>query len=67
MAGIRTFMPTRDTARYREAAEMAIAQLDWCIDYLHRIRKRRIAATLKHNRDAIVRDATAGRRPRGGS
>ena len=32
-------MAERD--RYRKAAEEALQQLDWCIDYLHRIHKTR--------------------------
>jgi hypothetical protein len=40
--------------RYREAAELAIEQLDWTINYLRRIEKPKIANALQHNRDAIV-------------
>ena len=31
--------------RYRRAAEDALQQLDWCIGYLHGIRKVKISAT----------------------
>jgi hypothetical protein len=41
--------------RYRAAAEQALEQLDWVIDYLHKIRKPRIANALRSNRTAIGR------------
>jgi hypothetical protein len=43
-----------EAERYRVAAEETLNQLDWVIDYLHRIKKDRIAAALKHNRDSIA-------------
>jgi hypothetical protein len=43
--------------RYREAAELAIEQLDWCIAYLRKIGKPRIARALQANRNAIVKRA----------
>lgn len=39
--------------RYREAADDALQQLDWCIGYLHGIRKARISRALAHNRNVI--------------
>jgi hypothetical protein len=33
----------QETARYRLAAEETLEQLEWCVTYLHRIRKRPIA------------------------
>jgi hypothetical protein len=42
-----------DAERYREAAEAALDQLDWCIGYLHRIRKSAIADALARNRSEI--------------
>lgn len=45
----------QETARYRLAAEETLDQLHWCIHYLHRIRKHRIAAALEKNRRAIRR------------
>jgi hypothetical protein len=39
--------------RYRRAAEDALQQLDWCIGYLHGIRKHSEAQTLSRNRQAI--------------
>lgn len=39
--------------RYRQAAEDALQQLDWCIGYLHGIRKGRICRVLARNRSYI--------------
>jgi hypothetical protein len=39
--------------RYRRAAEDAMQQLDWCIGYLHGIRKTQISAALSRNRSQI--------------
>jgi hypothetical protein len=39
--------------RYRRAAEDALQQLDWCIGYLHGIRKLDISRALARNRSAI--------------
>jgi hypothetical protein len=39
--------------RYRRAAEDALQQLDWCIGYLHGIRKTRISRALARNRSHI--------------
>jgi hypothetical protein len=44
-----------EAERYRVAAEAALEQLDWCIAYLHRIRKPAIAAALARNRAEIGR------------
>jgi len=41
--------------RYREAAEDALQQLDWCIGYLHGIRKVQISRALAKNRTHIRR------------
>jgi hypothetical protein len=45
----------RESERYRVAAEEALNQLDWCIAYLHRIRKPAVAAALARNRAEIGR------------
>jgi hypothetical protein len=37
------------------AADLAIENLDWCINYLHSIRKHEIARALRKNRTTIVR------------
>lgn len=42
-----------EAERYREAAEAALDQLDWCIGYLHRIRKSPLADALARNRSEI--------------
>jgi len=39
--------------RYRQAAEDALQQLDWCIGYLHGIRKMEISRALAKNRSYI--------------
>lgn len=48
-------MSTEETERYRQAAEDALGQLDWCIGYLHGIRKQQISAALAKNRAYIRR------------
>jgi hypothetical protein len=45
----------RDAERYRQAAQDALEQLDWCIGYLHGSRKASIAAALGRNRAQIRR------------
>lgn len=52
-------MATNQTDRYRQAAEDALGQLDWCIGYLHGIHKERISAQLAKNR-AYIRHALLG-------
>ena len=42
--------------RYRLAAEDALQQLDWCIGYLHGIRKAKISRQLARNRTFIKRN-----------
>jgi hypothetical protein len=42
--------------RYRQAAEDALQQLDWCIGYLHGIRKGNISRQLARNRSHIRRN-----------
>jgi hypothetical protein len=39
--------------RYRSAAEDALQQLDWCIGYLHGIKKTDISRALAKNRAQI--------------
>jgi hypothetical protein len=48
-------MTSNQAERYRQAAEDALGQLDWCIGYLHGIRKERISAQLAKNRAYIRR------------
>jgi hypothetical protein len=42
--------------RYRQAAEDALQQLDWCIGYLHGIHKSTISRQLAKNRGYIRRN-----------
>jgi hypothetical protein len=43
----------REVERYRQAAEDALQQLDWCIGYLHGIRKLEVSRALAKNRSYI--------------
>ena len=45
-----------EVERYRQAADDALGQLDWCIGYLHGIRRVRISRALAHNRSIIRRN-----------
>jgi hypothetical protein len=45
----------KEVERYRQAAEDALQQLDWCIGYLHGIRKTDVSRTLAKNRSYIRR------------
>ena len=45
--------PNDELERYRQAAEDALQQLDWCIGYLHGIRKVGISRALAKNRAYI--------------
>ena len=44
----------REVERYREAALVALDQLEWCISYLRTIRKGSIAKGLDGNRRTII-------------
>jgi hypothetical protein len=44
-----------ESARYREAAEAALGQLMWCIEYLRGIRKTQLSEQLARNHAAISR------------
>ena len=56
-------MASDETERYRQAAQDALEQLDWCIGYLHGIHKTKISSQLARNRSHIkrnlMRDATS--------
>jgi hypothetical protein len=56
MATKEDVMTTEHAEQYRQAAEDALGQLDWCIGYLHGIRKERISAQLARNRTYIKRE-----------
>ena len=45
----------RDVERYREAANLALEQLEWVIGLLHRIRKSAIADVLERKRRTIAK------------
>ena len=49
-----------ETDRYRRAAEETLDQLDWCVDYLYRIRKPEIAKAIAQNRASIRRQMQSG-------
>ena len=49
----RSDVTEEDVERYRRAAEDALQQLDWCIGYLHGIRKIDISRALAKNRSSI--------------
>lgn len=42
-----------ETERYRKAAHLALDQLDWCVEYLRKLRKTAISRQLAKNRSAI--------------
>ena len=42
-----------ETDRYRQAAEDSLQQIDWCIGYLHGIRKTQLSKQLAKNRNYI--------------
>lgn len=44
----------REIERYREAAIQALDQLEWCVDYLYRLRKPQIARVVARNRKQIL-------------
>ena len=46
--------PDRELERYREAAWAALDQLEWCINYLHWVRKPDIARAIARNRKQIL-------------
>jgi hypothetical protein len=43
----------REAHRYRRAAEETLHQLDWCVNYLRRIGRTRIARAIENNQRAI--------------
>jgi hypothetical protein len=45
---------SNEAERYRTAAHAALGQLDWCIEYLRRLRKTTISNQLAKNRSAIA-------------
>jgi hypothetical protein len=51
----------RESERYREAATVALEQLEWVINYLHGIKKHNIAHALERNRTHISEQARPDR------
>ena len=51
----RQSVDREEAGRYRTAADLTIENLDWAINYLHRIRKHNVANALRKNRMSIVR------------
>jgi hypothetical protein len=49
----------REIGRYREAANSALGQLEWIVDYLYKIHKTEIARALDRNRKQILNDIAA--------
>jgi protein-tyrosine phosphatase len=47
----------REIERYREAATVALEQLQWVINYLHGIKKNKLAQGLDRNRIHIIEQA----------
>ena len=43
-----------EAERYRKAAHLALDQLDWCVEYLRRLRKTKVSRQLARNRTAIA-------------
>jgi hypothetical protein len=44
-----------EAVRYRQAAHLALDQLQWCVDYLRTIRKTRLSEQVARNRTALIR------------
>ena len=53
----RTRELDREIARYREAATMAVELLQWCVNYLYRVRRPQLARALERNRAQIIERA----------
>jgi hypothetical protein len=54
----------KEVERYRSAARATLRQVEWCVAYLHRIRKSEIADSIDKNRRFIqdrLDDEPAGR------
>jgi hypothetical protein len=44
-----------ETARYQQAAQLALDQLEWCVEYFRSINKPRLSKQLARNHAAISR------------
>ena len=47
----------QEAERYRAAADQALEQLQWVVDYLHEIQKDEVAEGLERNRSRIRKEA----------
>ena len=47
----------RETERYRAAAMQAVEQLQWCVNYLDRLRRPQLARSLERKRAQIIKRA----------
>jgi hypothetical protein len=47
-------LPDGELGRYRRAATNALDQLEWCVEYLYRVRKPDIARAIDRNRRQIL-------------
>ncbi len=50
----------QEAERYRHAASLALDQLQWCISYLHGIRKSDVARVLAKDRATIIEQLRTG-------
>lgn len=55
-------MARDETERYRQAADDALGQLDWCSNYLRQIRREKIASQVARNAAHIRRSRRQGTR-----
>ena len=51
----------RESERYREAATVALEQLQWVINHLHGLNKHKLAQGLDRNRTHIIEQARLDR------
>ena len=47
----------REIERYRKAAILAVEQLQWCVSYLYRLQRPKLAQSLERNRAQIIERA----------
>ena len=50
-----------DAERYKKAMDLAFQQLDWCVGYLHGIRKTQLSQALARNRMYIAEQIASER------
>jgi hypothetical protein len=47
----------REIERYRKAATLTVEQLQWCVNYLYRLQRPKLAQSLERNRAQIIERA----------